>query len=181
MDTLNYEQWLDDFETFRFNQDLLEFQFSLRKVNEKIKIKTDASSDLKPHLLQLIEGIILQSNLYAITSLSPKDIEKEDMEVFYQEWLDYYMKHMESFLRILFKNGIESFMNMIFQSQRMHELGYHLKHTWPEINDSSEIIWNGSNGYHYDANSAWCKKSEQGTMIRPDGCIAWKDLLSISK
>lgn len=46
----------------------------------KARIRTNAETDVKKDLVPLLEKIINQGNLYALTSLSFKDIEEADWQ-----------------------------------------------------------------------------------------------------
>ena len=115
--------------------------------------------------------------LYALISLSYEGIEKTDYQHYQQSWIQYYTSHMEAFLQILIYQGIDSFLDLISKTQTMHSMAYHLNHTWPEVDESSNLIWKGKDGYQLDSDSYWTKDSEYGTIIRPDSYIAWEKLL----
>lgn len=177
MDTFDMEQWKNDYDLYKYNQDYLGFDLSLKMEDGKARIRTNAETEVKKDLVPLLEKIINQGNLYAITSLSFKDIEEVDRPSYLESWMRYYTAHMESFLQVLLLQGIDTFMDLISKTQIMHELAYHLDHTWPELDGSSNLVWKGNDGYQFDPDYYWSKDSRYGTIIRPDSFIAWDKLL----
>lgn len=177
MDTFDMEQWKNDYDRYKYNKDYLGFDLSLKMKEGKAKIKTNALPAVKKDLIPLLEAIINQGNLYALISLSYEGIEKTDYQHYQQSWIQYYTSHMEAFLQILIYQGIDSFLDLISKTQTMHSMAYHLNHTWPEVDESSNLIWKGKDGYQLDSDSYWTKDSEYGTIIRPDSYIAWEKLL----
>ena len=177
MDTFDMEQWKQDYDMYKYNQDYLGFDLSLKMEDGKARIRTNAETGVKKDLIQLLEKIINQGNLYALTSLSFKDIEEADRQSYLESWIGYYTAHMESFLQVLLLQGIDTFMDLISKTQIMHELAYHLDHTWPEVDESSNLVWKGNDGYQLDPDYYWSKDSRYGTIIRPDSFIAWDKLL----
>lgn len=177
METFDLEKWKDDYETLKYNQKCLGFDISLKVENGKARIKTNASAEIKKDLVSLLESILNQGNLFSISSLAFTDIEETDQEAYLESWIRYYTGHLEAFLQVLILQGIEPFMDLVFKTQTMHKLAYHLEHTWPEVNESSDITWKGSDGYTLDSDLFWTKDSDYGTLIRPDSYIAWDRLL----
>ena len=108
--------------------------------------------------MSLLENILNQGNLFSISSLSFTDIEETDQKAYLESWIRYYTGHLEAFLQVLILQGIEPFMDLVFKTQTMHKLAYHLEHTWPEVNESSDITWKGSDGYTLDSDLYWTSK-----------------------
>lgn len=168
----------NDYAVYLKNKEVYGFTVDCNIKEKNIKLKINASDNLKKQLKPLVERIALDAMKYLLNAVTLSDIEENDREEYMEKWYNKVIQNEESLLN-LFLNAVDIDNNRFFESvyalSEITRLAYLIKRLKPYRNG-----YISTNGYViYEGIRA--KKLENGFTFSPDVEVDWREIVKLSR